>query len=550
MLLIAASVRSQHLVLKAGATSPAETAIIDSVGYPSHHPNLKSVESAVDNLRNMLRKDGFIATTAIRNTPVTDTIHEFEFNLGAQVQHTHLYIGAARRESGLFPDENDTLKMPFRETEPFLKTTLGKLERKGYALAKVRLTGLQQKGTILCATLEIDTGAPRTLQDVIVNGYDKFPEGHRRQLARSFRNKPFSQTTLKRLYDEVARFRFMTQTKYPEVLLTTDSTKAFLYAEKAKANRFDGFLGFSNDEQEGRNKVRLNGYLDLLLVNILNTGEEFSLFWKSDGNDQKTFNAAFELPYIFKSRLALKGSLQIFRQDSTFQNTRTHIALGYLFDYGMRAYAGYESTESSDIQNTTTAILSDFKSRFATATFSLVRYRDEDFLFPEKTQWNLRTGIGSRTSKLQTNGQWYIDLSGMYNLYLNEKNIINLRTRSYYMNSAAFLISELHRFGGINSVRGFNENSLQANITSSLLAEYRYVLAPGLYAHSIIDYGWMRDETRAVGSKNNALLGLGFGLGILSRNGLFNLVYANGSTNDQSIELRNSIVHVSFKSRF
>jgi hypothetical protein len=46
------------------------------------------------------------------------------------------------------------------------------------------------------------------------------------------------------------------------------------------------------------------------------------------------------------------------------------------------------------------------------------------------------------------------------------------------------------------------------------------------------------------------LLGLGFGFGLLTKNGLFNLAYANGSTGEQEIKLSNSIVHISFKARF
>ncbi len=60
-------------------------------------------------------------------------------------------------------------------------------------------------------------------------------------------------------------------------------------------------------------------------MNNLNAGEEFTLYWKSDGKNQKTFNIGIELPYIFKSPFGLKANLNIFKQDSTFQNTKTAI---------------------------------------------------------------------------------------------------------------------------------------------------------------------------------------------------------------------------------
>ena len=105
----------------------------------------------------------------------------------------------------------------------------------------------------------------------------------------------------------------------------------------------------------------------------------------------------------------------------------------------------------------------------------------------------------------------------------------------------------MYRFGGINSIRGFNENSLQGNTFSSLLTEYRYVLSPSIYAHTIIDYGYFQDKTSNI---DNNLLCFGFGFGLQTKNGLLNLIYANGSKNDQTIKLSNSIIHISFKTSF
>ena len=79
------------------------------------------------------------------------------------------------------------------------------------------------------------------------------------------------------------------------------------------------------------------------------------------------------------------------------------------------------------------------------------------------------------------------------------------------------------------------------------MTEYRYVLSPGLYVHSIIDYAYYQDKTTDL---DDTLLGLGFGFGLLTKNGFFNLIYANGSAGDQAIQLSNSIVHISFKSNF
>ena len=130
---------------------------------------------------------------------------------------------------------------------------------------------------------------------------------------------------------------------------------------------------------------------------------------------------------------------------------------------------------------------------------------------------------------------------------MNSKNSISIKSQNYYLKSNQYIINELYRFGGVNSIRGFNENSLQGNLFTSLLTEYRYTISPSLYIHSILDYGYYKDQTS---NRNENLLSLGMGFGILTKNGLINLIYANGSTKEQTAKLSNSIVHISFKANF
>ncbi len=538
---------AQQYELKIKGASERETAIIDSIGYPSVVENAKTAATHAKSLSANLEKAGFIANSYREQPKPNDSTFLYHFNLGDRTHFLHIYIGndSELKELGIVAADNDTIKLPFTQTETFLNRTLALLEAKGYSLATLKLVNISKNGTNLTAGLSANLGTKRQLNDIVISGYDKFPKGHLKNIKRMYRNKTFNQQTLRKLQGDFDKFRFVSQTKYPEILFTTDTTKVYVYLEKAKPNRFDGFIGFSNDEEA--QKLIFTGYLDLMLVNIMNSGEEFTLYWKSDGNEQKTFNAGIDLPYIFKTPFGVKAGLNIFKQDSTFQNTRTTFDVGYFFNYNTRVYLGYQATESSDIQNQNNFSINDFKNTFLTSSFEYTDYRVDDFLFPEKSAATIRLGVGKREANLSTNNQLFAEINLAHNLYLNEKNILNIRSENYFLNSDEFIINELYRFGGINSVRGFNENSLQANFLSSLLTEYRYVLAQNLYLHSIIDYGYFRDESS---DNSGGLLGIGFGFGLLTKNGLLNLVYANGSTDDQSIKLSNSIVHISFKASF
>ena len=536
----------QQLHLKIVGKNDLQTKAIDSIGYTKSFGNAKGILDETNLFSKKLLQAGFLEQEVLESRKQNDSTFLYLYTIGAKTNFIHIYIGR-NLEVGdwdLYTANKDTLVIPFDQSETFLNSTLRKLEAKGFSMAKVQLTNLKKHTNFVSADLKVTSDKKRQWNDIVINGYDKFPEGYKNNLKRLYKKRIFNQENLEKLYKDIGQFQFVKQTKYPEILFTKDSTKVFVYMEKAKSNSFDGFIGFSNDENR---KVIFNGYLDLTLNNAMNSGEKLALYWKSNGKDQKTFRVGAEIPYVFKSPIGIKVQLNIFKQDSTYQNTQTSIDFGYYFNYNTRLYFGYQSTESSDIKNSNTLLLSDYTNKFYTSNFEFVEYKDDDYLFPEKSNFNIKIGTGRRDSKFQNNFQFYGSVNLSHNIYLNSKNILNLKSQNYYLQSDAYILNELYRFGGINSIRGFNENTLQGNIFSSVLSEYRYVLSPSIYVHSIMDYAYFQDKTTNI--KGN-LLGLGFGFGLLTKNGLFNLVYANGSTKDQAIKFSSSIVHISLKASF
>jgi hypothetical protein len=534
---------AQNSYLKVSAKNPFEKTIIDSVGYKGIHKDLESLFEETKNLSNKLTQLGYIENEITKAQKSNDSTFNYSCTLGKKVKNLDLYIipNSKLKLLGIIEVKNDTLKIPYNSVETFLKQTLSKLENQGYPLSKVQLIDLDLNKGKMTASLSIELNQKRILNDIVIKGYDQFSLGHKKNLIRRYKNKSFNQEIVKNIQQDFEKLNFISLTKLPEILFTKDTTKIYVYIEKSKPNKFDGFVGFSNDKN---NNLTFKGYLDLLLVNPLNSGESLSIYWKSDGENQKTFNIETEFPYVFKSRFGIKANLNIFKKDSLFQNTKTALDFGYFFNYSTRLYLGFQSTESSDIQNINNGTISDYKNKFITANFEFTKTRNDDYLFPEKSKLIAKLGFGSRNSNLSKNNQIYANVEWSHILFLDSKNNIHIKSQNYFLQSNQYIVNELYRFGGIHSIRGFNENSLQGNVFSSILTEYRYVIAPNLYIHSITDYGYFKDT---LSKENNNLLGFGFGFGLLTKNGFLNLIYANGSTKNQSIKLSNSLIHLSFR---
>jgi hypothetical protein len=549
---------AQNFHLKISGSNQNESQIIDSVNYSKNHQNIKSVFNELKNVSENLSKKGYLDTKILDTKKINDSTFNAIIELKNKVKKIHIYIGTNSSFYDKSKTENDTIIIPYQELESFLNQKIKDAEKEGFALSKIKLKNIQRKNSIIYADLNLKSEKKRSLNSIILidkneNKRNNFPKGHLKQLNKKYLNKTFNQDIVKQLYDDINTFEFVTQIKYPEILFTNDSTKIFVYTEKRKANSFDGYIGFSNDENK---KTTLNGYLDISLLNTLKAGEQFSLYWKSDGNQQKTFNTKIEVPYIFQSSLGIKAQLNIFKQDSTFQNTKTSIDLGYFLKYNSRIYLGYQSTESSDIQNANNSTISDYKNSYITSSIEYRKNDDTNNLFPKKAYLNFIVGYGKRNTNndpatAQSSKQFYLNANFCYNFELNTKNYININSQNFYLKSDNYITNELFRFGGTNSIRGFLENSLQANFTSMLLTEYRYVVSKNLYINSILDYAIYQDLTNTQNpDKIQNLTGIGIGTSIQTTTGLLRINLTNGGTRLQEIQLFNTIVSICYNVKF
>ena len=339
---------------------------------------------------------------------------------------------------------------------------------------------------------------------------------------------------------------FANEIKSPEILFSKDSTTLYLYLEKTKSNAFDGFLGFGTNEET--NKLEFDGYLNLNLTNNLNFGESFRLLYKSDENDQKTFETNISLPYLFKTPIGADLLLRIFKRDSSFTTVNQSGKLHYQVNSMNKLYAGVISTESNNLlnKNTSTSI-PDYKTLHYTFAYQYLKPEPNDQLFQIRSKIFLEFGSGNRKTNSSIEKQTTYTLDAFKIFTLNYKNSIYLRVNGSNLISDTYFENELLRFGGINSIRGFEENSIFATFFSTLNTEYRFKLNNSIYLHSIIDAGYFEDKTLNTKEK---LFGYGFGFGILTKAGLLKFNYANGKNENTQFKLTNSKIHLSLTAKF
>ncbi len=538
-----------HLKFKAQDTISQST--IDSLNLNTTFNNYLNLKKEADTLHHYLESIGFIENEMRSLEKKNDSTYVVFYYLGSKYKSIQLFYSekdfSKRELLQVSKKVTDTyFILPFNAIEPSIeKLNLLKTEN-GNVFARIKLENITKKRKSLFADVKLLKGDSRTIDSIIVKGYDKISKSHIKYYAGIKKGKKFNKSKLIEKNNILNSLGFVSVTKPPEILFKKDSTIVYLYLKKEKNNLFDGILGFATDENS--QKLIFNGYLNLELNNNLNFGEQFLLNYKADGNDQQKFRARLTLPYLFKTPFGLITELKIFKRDSTFSTSDQLIKVKYQISPNSKTYLGYKSYESSNLRkdNSLYIDVEDYTSKFLLTGVSYTKTQN-NVLFPIKTEIYLDSEIGSKETKNTNETQVRASLMFHYIFNLNYKNSIYLKNSTQLLNSENYLTNELFRFGGINSIRGFNENSIDASFYSVLNSEYRYQFNQDMYVHSIIDFAYFENQIIALKQK---LYSFGVGIGLQTGTSIIKFSIANGNAENQNFNFSNTKIHIGISSKF
>jgi len=545
-----AQLYSQNLELKIIGSNETESKVIDSLGYENYFKDYNSLNKEVDSLTKRFLTIGYINSKLLELKKQNDSLFEAKFSLKTRfksitINHDGLIDKDILKLSDL-KSEGNSFTLPISKLEQTLEFINAEIANQGKPFSTLQLKEIKQETeTNLSASLELSQPIERTIDKIIIKGYEKFPKTYVKRYMKIKIGQRFNLARIKEKISELNDLRFANQIKDPEVLFTKDSTILYMYIEKTKSNSFDGFLGFGTNEDT--NKIEFDGYLNLSLTNNLNYGETLKLLYKSDENDQQTFDGKVTMPYMFSSPLGVEVNLNIFRKDTTFVTARQSAKLNYQINSNHLIGIGLSGVNSSDLLDTEVSSINDFNSSYYFTNYIYTKRQNYDFLFPVNFLFDITAGFGDRTFDDINEDQTKFALNTFKIFNLNDRNSIYIRGSGQIIDSETYLENELPRFGGINSIRGFEENSLIGNLFGVINTEYRYRLNRDIYVHSVIDAAYFENK---ISDQKGKLFGFGFGFGLLSKAGLFRFNYSSGKTENQQFKLSDSKVHLSLTAIF
>lgn len=250
--------------------------------------------------------------------------------------------------------------------------------------------------------------------------------------------------------------------------------------DERNLNTLDGVIGLVTNSS-GKNM--LVGNFSASLGNLFTDGNQFILKYDKININMSRLQLNAEQNYIANTSLGLNAGFSIFQNDTTYQTRTWNIGGTYSVSNGLKLKAGVKSSRSVSSIDDGTELEPNGKKIGFNVGFNFRTINNYDVptngmifdldmllankIFDDKSMAN---------QKLKT-------ISSTFENYYAVTNRIILKNAiyGYLAETTIFTLEDLFRFGGANSLRGYNEEQLLASQVGWTDLEFRYLVNPGSY---------------------------------------------------------------------
>jgi outer membrane protein assembly factor BamA len=430
------------------------------------------------------------------------------------------------------------------------------LEDRGYPFAAVSLTDLENTGSdTLNAMLSVDPGRQYFIDSVLVKGENPVSEKFLYPYLEIFPGMVYNESKLQAISDKIDNNTFLREIRDFELEFSKDNrVDLFLYLERAESNRADGVVGFL---PEGDGRFRFTGSFDLRLNNIFKRGEHIALNWKSLEEQTQELNLNFDYPYLLFNSLGVSTGFELYKKDTSFLSRKIHAGMPFFVgnQTKLEIFGDFENSGVISESVEASGRYEDFSLRLYGLSYSF-----SSLDYPVNPSRGMKLGlfgsVGQRKGE-NDNNNTSAEIGADFSFYqpFFRNWVFNFSGRGRYKHmwteegAAHFRENELYRFGGVQSLRGFNDNVFLASAYSVITLELRYLLAKNSNVYAFWDGGWYHKEA-VKGGAEDFPFGFGIGAHVDTGGGILYISYALGKQFDNPIEPGSAKIHLGYVSTF
>lgn len=454
-------------------------------------------------------------------------------------------------------------------------TLLTHLENHGFPFSRVE-PHYQISDSLLLVKFQIHCGTRVVFDTVHLEGEKLLSQSFLAAYIGMTPNALYNESVFKSIDKRLNQLPFL-RIEHPSQMAFYGSGKAkpFVYVKSRPSDQVNALLGFAPNANN--DKLLLTGELQLKLNNLFRSAKAFQLHWRSFKPNTQELKSSINLPYILSSPLGLDLKLNFLKYDSSFSTTQSQIACQY-YTSGLNGLQWFYQRSSTNL-NVVDTIQIRLNKRLPQSHSMLVQQYGLQWIMSNLDQaLNPTRGIqidaklsaGYKTlikipsiEQLRWGGNSIYDsmnlktLQGQYafkcDVYQPIKSTQTIRFGCQMAQIIAQQVyfNELFREGGLNSLKGFNEQSIFASNFNMLDLEYRKLLSPLSHVKCFINGAYYEDKNS---SRTTPLyqkaFGFGIGASLQTSAGLLQLNYALGKQLGEPIIIKNGKFHIGISNYF
>lgn len=366
----------------------------------------------------------------------------------------------------------------------------------------------------------------------------------------------YSEKKIQAIQNRIDELGFLRLKYPPKIYFTNNKALLVLSPEKRNANKFDGLIGVQ--PSANNQKTAIVGQAQLYLVNTLGRAERLQIEFRSQANETRDLKVMFSYPFLLSSPFGISANIDIRRQDTSFSILGRAVAIQYLIRgnnqvsliykvnesnlLSVKKYLGGSSLpENLDVQKRSYGLSNTLEELDYRINPSKGYSINSSLLFGTRAVKrnanfadSLYNGINRNSSQLQA-------ALGLRKFFkLSNKNVLMVSYKTEWIETQQLFNNELLRFGGINDLRGFDEESIFASYYWVGTMEYRFLLDRNSFFRVFYDQGYYYNKILKIEDYPS---GLGLGVQLQTVAGALQLNYALGEQKNSGFNMQTGKIH-------
>ncbi|MDP4266521.1 MAG: hypothetical protein Q8880_03720 [Bacteroidota bacterium] len=452
----------------------------------------------------------------------------------------------------------------YKQVNKLMDRILENLENNGYPFGVVKLDKIIFSENNIEAEININKKKRIQIDSIVINGNAKISLTY---IYNAIGIKPgdyYNENLFGKIGASISNIPFLVMKSTPKVVFWGEKAEIILNIDKKKANQFDAIIGImpANDIKQS---TMVTGEAHIKLLNSFKRGELIEFNWRKPEQYSQELKTNFNYPFVLSSPFGCDLHFDLYKKDTSYINITRSIGITYYLRKGF-VYKAYYENQTSEVLSTQLSVNSNVNlpgnANITNNTYGLeVKGEKLDYNITPTQGYRLiiNSGIGSKhISKNSGNEELFKDIkeystqyrtTSQVEFYNNilKRHVLLFDIRGGIIRNASIFENEMFRLGGLNSLRGFDDQSIYVSSYGSLLAEYRYMLDKNSYFNLFWNGAYYKNQNKGIIDRP---YGFGGGISFETKAGVFSIVYALGKQFDNPISFKAAKIHFGVSSYF